>query len=153
MPTTVTLSGQELATVIAALRYWQKNYGDVAMLAGREFYDIAVNSGEFPPLSLQKIDALCERINVAGDEPRAVNATSKLYRLIAACQEVSEMAPKPEVPEIEDMKDLDPSQAEGLAYDAGLYHAAEKVRLSLRSIGIEPAEGTTEWYHEETVDA
>jgi hypothetical protein len=77
----------------------------------------------------------------------------ELERLIKACQEVSRMAPKPEVPELEDMPDLDPDQYESLAYDAGLYHAAEKVRAALREIGVKPEEGTTEWYHEEPADA
>lgn len=74
----------------------------------------------------------------------------KLGVLIEACQEASAMAPKPEVPMLEDMdEDLDPNQVESLCYDAGLYHAAQVVRDGLRAVGVEPVEGTTEWYHED----
>lgn len=80
------------------------------------------------------------------------NDAAKLAVLIAACQAVSRWAPKPEVPMIEN---LTPEQApdtqeglEALAYDAGLYHAAEHIRMGLRDIGVEPEDGTTEWYHQ-----
>lgn len=65
--TTITLSPAELATVLAALRYWQaKQSGkpidieQAAMLA-----DIASDGGEMEPLDADAIDALCERINTA----------------------------------------------------------------------------------------
>ncbi len=154
MPTTITLSGPELATILAALRYWQKEYNNTAADASSPFHHIAANEGEFPPLSTRQVDALCERINFADPtDPTKHNTTSKLYTLVAACQRVSEIAPKPDCPMVEDMPaNRQPDTYEGLealAYDNGLFHAAEIARNALRSIGIEPAQGTTEWYHEE----
>lgn len=80
--------------------------------------------------------------------PEIAGADVKLWQLIAACQKISSMAPKPEVPELDDPR-VDGEQLESVAYDAGLYHAAEIVRAALRDIGVEPNEGTTDWYHEE----
>lgn len=53
------LSDRELSTVLAALRYWQR---EGRMSAGHEF-DIAENGGEFSALTNDEIDELCERLN------------------------------------------------------------------------------------------
>ncbi len=54
------LDQRELATVLAALRYWQK------MEAYRplELEAIATDSESFAPLNGDEIDRLCERINI-----------------------------------------------------------------------------------------
>jgi hypothetical protein len=65
LPVTIRLNDRELATVLAALRYWQQ--------------DLADNENEGPiipdhfdeevtPLTVDEIEALCERLNVG--EPR-----------------------------------------------------------------------------------
>lgn len=50
------MTPRELATVLAALRYWQ-NAQDVPL----DIYDIATEAGE--PLTYTEIDDLCERLN------------------------------------------------------------------------------------------
>jgi hypothetical protein len=55
----VFLDDRELATILAALRYWQRN--DAAQ--GPESC-IATNMGAFPPLGDEEIDMLCEQINL-----------------------------------------------------------------------------------------
>lgn len=56
---TVAFDRRELATVLAALRFWQR----MGILDGGYEYDIAADIGSFEPLSDREIDALCERIN------------------------------------------------------------------------------------------
>ena len=68
--------------------------------------------------------------------------------LIAALQSISRMAPKPNVPDLDDMDNLDPDQAEALSYDLGLHVAAEVGRTALLEVGITPEPGSTEWYHD-----
>jgi hypothetical protein len=51
-----------LATILAALRYWQANDRNTAAQAPE--YDIASDSGQFEPLGNDEIDALCEQLNV-----------------------------------------------------------------------------------------
>lgn len=53
------LKGAELATVLAALRYWQR---EGLMSAGCE-QDIACDGGRFEPLNDSEIETLCERLN------------------------------------------------------------------------------------------
>lgn len=53
------LEGAELATVLAALRYWQR---EGLMSAGHE-QDIACDGGRIEPLNDSQIEALCERLN------------------------------------------------------------------------------------------
>lgn len=63
---------RELATVLAALRYWQR---EGLMSAGHEV-DIASGGGTLAPLTAGEIDTLCERLNTGApapgseDEPR-----------------------------------------------------------------------------------
>ena len=53
------LNERDLATVLAALRYWQRE-GWVS--SGHE-HDIASNGGSLNPLTRDEIDDLCERLN------------------------------------------------------------------------------------------
>lgn len=68
----IFLDGRELATVLAALRYWQrtrpqgttntlygKDLSDAALMEG----DIATDGGSLKPLAANEIDSLCERLN------------------------------------------------------------------------------------------
>jgi hypothetical protein len=50
-----------LATILAALRYWQANDRNTASRAPE--YDIASDSRQFEPLGNDEIDALCEQLN------------------------------------------------------------------------------------------
>ena len=52
----VQLTERELATVLAALRYWQQ---DLAENEG----PISEHFAEVTPLSVEEIDDLCERLN------------------------------------------------------------------------------------------
>jgi hypothetical protein len=54
-----TPSERETATILAALRFWQR---EGAASAGRE-RDIETDGGRFEPLSAEEVDALCECIN------------------------------------------------------------------------------------------
>lgn len=53
---------RELATILAALRFWQRTPSDYTEPEN----DIATNGGETDALSIEEIDVLCERLNVAG---------------------------------------------------------------------------------------
>ena len=51
-------SDQELATMLAALRYWQNDLDDPSIAS--EFLDHFV---DHPPLTAEEIDDLCEKLN------------------------------------------------------------------------------------------
>lgn len=53
------MDSRELATVLAALRYWQR---EGLMSDGHE-QDIATDQGTVDRLSSEEIDGLCERLN------------------------------------------------------------------------------------------
>ncbi len=57
----LSVTPRELATILAALRYWQANDRNAAAQAPE--FDIASDSGEFEPLGNDEIDALCEQLN------------------------------------------------------------------------------------------
>jgi hypothetical protein len=50
---------RQLATVLAALRYWQR----CGEFAGQDILDIATNSGEFEDLNGAELDDLCVQLN------------------------------------------------------------------------------------------
>ncbi len=58
------VSDRELHTVLAALRQWQWIGAEYQYRIALE--DIATNGGKVEPLTLDEIDALCERINCGG---------------------------------------------------------------------------------------
>jgi hypothetical protein len=51
---------RELGTVLAALRYWQRE----GLMSGGAEHDIATDGDSFAALTAEEIDALCERLNV-----------------------------------------------------------------------------------------
>lgn len=53
------LDSRQLATILAALRYWQR---EGFMSSGHEM-DIATDGGILRPLNGAEIDLLCERLN------------------------------------------------------------------------------------------
>jgi hypothetical protein len=53
------ITARELATVLIALRHWQK----VSPENAEVFEDIATDGGRFEPLSVDEIDELCTRLN------------------------------------------------------------------------------------------
>lgn len=63
----LNVNSRELATILAALRYWQSNNRQNAKQAPE--YDIATDSGTLQPLGNLEIDELCERANC---EPTAL---------------------------------------------------------------------------------
>lgn len=60
--TSVTLDRMEMAAVLAGLRLLQS-----AQEVPAGINEVLTDCGEFAPLSLEQIDALCERINTEGD--------------------------------------------------------------------------------------
>ena len=60
------ISERETATILAALRYWQR---EGSMSAGYE-RDIETDFDRLKPLSAEEVDALCERINCSDDGRR-----------------------------------------------------------------------------------
>jgi hypothetical protein len=55
------MTDRELATVLAALRYWQRNV--IVNRIDKDIADIATNVGQFDAMSDAEIDELCERLN------------------------------------------------------------------------------------------
>jgi hypothetical protein len=79
LTTTINLSPRELATVLAALRIWQRYFTADAILAGdlpnrrtdlrdNMLVSIATDSGKGVPLTNSEIDKLCERLNCGGGD-------------------------------------------------------------------------------------
>lgn len=63
-PTMMQLDQRELATVLAALRYWQRLLERGSSISQQVTSDaIATDDGQVEPLTADEIDALCERIN------------------------------------------------------------------------------------------
>lgn len=56
---TPVFNTRELATVLASLRYWQRE----GLLSERHELNIATKGGELSSLSVDEIDSLCERLN------------------------------------------------------------------------------------------
>ena len=54
-----TMDSRQLATVLAALRYWQRE----GLLNSGAECEIAADCGEIEPLSSMEIDHLCELLN------------------------------------------------------------------------------------------
>ena len=65
------MKGRELATVLAALRYWQQDLeaNDGPPISGEFFADCE-------PLTSEEIDELCERLNTQSAEPRAPHSVA-----------------------------------------------------------------------------
>jgi hypothetical protein len=57
------LSSPDLNTILAALRYWQKNGMGEPANRSDELHDIATNGGEDISLDDSGIDDLCARLN------------------------------------------------------------------------------------------
>lgn len=56
---------REAATILAALRFWQRHEGHINRVGSFE-EDIATDGGRWEPLDGESIDALCERLNTEG---------------------------------------------------------------------------------------
>ena len=63
----VTVDDRQLATILAALRYWQSP-GSIGRL---QYMDIATGGGTCEPLDEPEIDILCEDLNTAPEENEA----------------------------------------------------------------------------------
>jgi hypothetical protein len=55
------LTDRELATILAALRYWDREI--VASRRWASEIDIATDGGNHVPLDTAQVNALCERLN------------------------------------------------------------------------------------------
>lgn len=64
-PHLIALSPAELATVLAALRTFQHGTEHLEIGLARAIDDIETNGGKLTSLSVEDIDDLCERLNVA----------------------------------------------------------------------------------------
>jgi hypothetical protein len=60
----IALTGQELATILAALRYYQEQGMGDPDNRSNDIHDIATNGDNEVSLDADGIDALCERLNV-----------------------------------------------------------------------------------------
>ena len=87
------LDGRELATVLAALRYYQcENLQDDGAVADQAAGDIASDGDRLKPLTCEEVDGLCERLNY---QP-ALPATPKALQVILAVSGgVAEVLQKP----------------------------------------------------------
>jgi hypothetical protein len=72
-------SAEETATVLAALRYWQR---EGLTSSGHEI-DIASNGDTLEPMTTDEIDELCERLNFQGGE-KPEDRVEQLRQLKAA---------------------------------------------------------------------
>jgi hypothetical protein len=57
------LEGRELATVLAALRYWQQDFDELDLIDGAGHFE------DHKPLDADEIDELCEALNFPGETP------------------------------------------------------------------------------------
>lgn len=75
----MNLNNRELATLLAALRYWQRKVGNVP---GREWIRALPEAeifGDETPLDEEEIDALCERLNAPPPQP-SIAAQNRMRR-------------------------------------------------------------------------
>ena len=80
---------REVATLLAALRYWQAR---VDQKAGDPYEAIASDGGTLSPLDGSEIDALCERINLDGlDVDDAFEAVIHAEEVVTGCESVDEL--------------------------------------------------------------
>lgn len=76
--TTITLNDRELATVLAALRFYQRmRLTPNRSLTNADLDDILTNGGKVKPLDAGQIDELCELINLGGQPAKATEGTTK----------------------------------------------------------------------------
>lgn len=62
--TIISLTLEELSTVLAALRYYQEQGLDVLVMDGNGWiHELAICSGDVTSLDADAIDELCERLN------------------------------------------------------------------------------------------
>lgn len=77
------LDSRELATVLAALRYYQAS---PYLGTPSDIHKIATNDGEFSSLAFLEVDELCERLNFDGTESPADEI--KTLRVVAPALEI-----------------------------------------------------------------
>jgi hypothetical protein len=82
-------NARETATVLAALRFWQR---EGAVSGGHEV-EIATDGGRFAPLSNDEIDALCEGTNCKADSVSSMDAICQ--RLLDSVEHAVEAAIPP----------------------------------------------------------
>lgn len=125
------LDSREMATVLAALHYWQGGRG----LKVAPFRDVATDCGEFEPLTVAEIDSLCERINTHAPTP--TRAPDFVLTAFAAL-----------LPEVD--SEIDSRRFSGNAEDwrelLKLYSAA-KIALDIATAApaVPPADCSTNW--------
>jgi hypothetical protein len=81
------LTSRELATVLAALRYWQQDLDQ----SGED--GVPIDEEHFKdeePLTSEQIDALCERINVKDIRPRIIEVLEKCVEWFTRLEEYPE---------------------------------------------------------------
>lgn len=87
------LFNRELATILAALRYWQQTHADGIGVNGG-FINIATDNGSFDMMRLEEIEELCQDLNTCEPEepiaylykfPDGKNATVSIRPPSARC--------------------------------------------------------------------
>jgi hypothetical protein len=110
------MNSRELATVLAALRLWQRTPGDDIPQLLLELADCC---GEHAPLTADEIDDLCERLNLEF-------SLAEEWR--AALEEIIDKAPD-DVPEEEDYDDTESAYNNGI--EVGTNDCANIARRAL----------------------
>lgn len=72
MPRT-ELEGRNLATILAALRYWQQDFDELDIIDGQGHFE------DHKPLDADEIDELCEALNFQAEAPEF-----ELYRHVTS---------------------------------------------------------------------
>jgi hypothetical protein len=79
---TLRISGRELATILAALRFHQaENLQGTGEIPDQFIREIATDAGRFMPMGFQGINNLCQRLNVHEDTRPAHHAALTLYEV------------------------------------------------------------------------
>ena len=70
------LTDRELATILAALRYWQRE----GLTSGGSEIDVATDNGIIDELDRGEIDDLCERLNTSDASDEAPDILSHMEK-------------------------------------------------------------------------
>lgn len=82
LPMKITLNNEELATVLASLRYWQEQgLADNPSARSDAIHDIATAGDQLTSLTGESIDALCQRLNGYSEEGPAIGELATIEDL------------------------------------------------------------------------
>lgn len=84
------LTSRELATILAALRFWQKNALPLGVYAWPEFEE---HFEQEKPLSLEEVDVLCIELNTATSATKLKQALIDAESLLQRVQDIADELP------------------------------------------------------------